>query len=50
MEIAREQKAIPFDVPDVELGHHGDECSFDAVIKKYELDKKNASLLVLERL
>ena len=45
MEIAREQNAIPFDVPDVELGHHGDECSFDAIIEKYELDEKDASLL-----
>lgn len=50
MEIAGEQNAIPFDVPDVELGHHGDECSFDAIIKKYELDKKDASLLVLARI
>ena len=50
MEIAEEQNAIPFDVPDVELGHHGDECSFDAIIKKYELDKKDASLLVLARI
>ena len=50
MEIAGEQNAIPFDVPDVELGHHGDECSFDAIIKKYELDKKDASLLVLAKI
>ena len=27
-------KAIPFDIPNVELGHHGEECSFDAIIKK----------------
>ena len=50
MEIAGEQNAIPFDVPDVELGHHGDECSFDAIIKKYELDKKDASLLELAKI
>jgi hypothetical protein len=30
--------AIPFDVANVELGHHGAECSFDAIIKKYQLD------------
>ncbi len=35
--IAAEQGATPFDVPGAELGHHGAECSFDAVIKKYEL-------------
>lgn len=29
--------AIPFDVKDVELGHHGKECSFDAIVKKYDL-------------
>jgi len=29
--------AIPFDVPNAELGHHGKECSFEAVMKKYRL-------------
>ncbi len=29
--------AIPFDFPGVELGHHGKECSFDALVKKYNL-------------
>jgi protein-tyrosine-phosphatase len=29
--------AIPYDIPDVELGHHGPECSFDAFIARYEL-------------
>lgn len=29
--------ATPFDVPDVELGHHGTMCSFDAIIDKYDL-------------
>ena len=37
MAVVQEQGAIPFDVPDVELGHHGAECSFDAIIKKYGL-------------
>ena len=37
MEIAKREGAIPFDVANVELGHHGLECSFDAVIKKYKL-------------
>jgi hypothetical protein len=26
-----------FDVPACELGHHGAECSFDAIMKKYQL-------------
>ena len=39
-------KAIPFDVPNVELGHHGKECSFDAIIKKYGLSKDPALVLL----
>jgi len=37
LEIAKEQNAIPFDVPNVELGHHDGKCSFDAIIGKYNL-------------
>lgn len=29
--------AIPFDVKGVELGHHGLECSFEAILRKYDL-------------
>ena len=29
---------IVYDVPGCELGHHGAECSFDAIIKRYQLD------------
>jgi protein-tyrosine-phosphatase len=29
--------AIPYDIPDIELGHHGPECSFDAFVDRYEL-------------
>ena len=47
-QVAREQDAIPFDVPDAELGHHGDGCSFDAIILKYEL--KDAALLRLAKI
>jgi hypothetical protein len=35
--IAEREAATPYDVPDVELGHHGAECSFDAIIRKYDL-------------
>ncbi len=38
--------AIPFDVPNVELGHHGKECSFDAIIKKYKLTNDPALALL----
>ena len=34
---AKRQQAIPYDVPNVELGHHGPRCSFDAFIERYEL-------------
>jgi hypothetical protein len=35
--VAEETGAIPFDIPDVELGHDGERCSFDAFLRKYEL-------------
>ena len=35
--VAEREKAIPYDVPNVELGHHGDHCSFDAFLDKYQL-------------
>lgn len=35
--VAERTGAIPYDVPDVELGHHGAECSFDAILERYEL-------------
>jgi hypothetical protein len=37
MDTARREGALPFDVPGVELGHHGERCSFDAFLAKYEL-------------
>jgi hypothetical protein len=36
-EIAKMEGATPYDVKGVELGHHGDRCSFDAIIEKYKL-------------
>lgn len=35
--VASEQGAIPYDVPGVELGHHGGRCSFEAILSKYGL-------------
>jgi len=34
---AQKRGATPYDVKDVELGHHGAECSFDAFVHKYGL-------------
>jgi hypothetical protein len=30
--VAAETGAIPFDAPGVELGHHGERCSFESII------------------
>jgi len=37
METAGRSGAIPYDVDDVELTHDGPLCSFDAILKKYNL-------------
>jgi hypothetical protein len=37
MKVGEREGAVPFDVPGVELGHHGAECSFDAILRKYKL-------------
>ena len=38
LDSARREGAIPYDIPTVELGHHGPRCSFDAFVDRYELD------------
>jgi rhodanese-related sulfurtransferase len=35
--VAAERQAVPYDIPDVEFSHVGDECSFDAFLKHYRL-------------
>jgi hypothetical protein len=47
MAAAAREGATPFDVPEVELGHHGDECSFDAIIHKYGITDPALSALAL---
>ncbi len=37
MTTAAREGATPYDVPGVELGHHGERCSFDAFLDKYRL-------------
>jgi AraC-like DNA-binding protein len=34
---AKKLNAIPFDIPDVEFTHYGDECTFDYIIRKYKI-------------
>jgi hypothetical protein len=36
--VAEREGATPFDVPNVELGHKGEQCSFDAIMTKYNLE------------
>jgi hypothetical protein len=47
-EVVEREGAIPFDAPGVELGHHGDDCTFDTLIKHYGLTDK--ALLRLARI
>ena len=49
MEEAKRLGAVPYDVRDVELGHHGKECSFEAILKKYTL-VSDAALVLLGRI
>ncbi|MGB3657609.1 MAG: chromate resistance protein ChrB domain-containing protein [Pseudolabrys sp.] len=43
---AKRLDAIPYDVKNVELGHHGKECSFEAILKKYKLANDPALVLL----
>jgi hypothetical protein len=46
MDVAQREGATPFDVKGVELGHHGKECSFDALVKKHGLNRDPAVVLL----
>jgi hypothetical protein len=46
--VVKETGAIPFDAPGVELGHHEGRCSFESIIKKYDL--KEPGLLRLAQI
>jgi hypothetical protein len=49
MAVAEREGATPFDVKGVELGHHGKECSFDAIVKKHGLTS-DAALVLLAKI
>jgi hypothetical protein len=38
LETAKELGAIPFDIPNVEYSHVKDLCTFDAIVKKHQLN------------
>jgi hypothetical protein len=46
MDEAKRLDAIPYDVKNVELGHHGKECSFEAILRKYRLMDNHALVLL----
>ncbi len=37
LRVAEETGATPYDIPDVEMTHVGEDCSFDTFLKKYDL-------------
>ena len=49
MHEAQRLGATPFDVPRVELGHHGKECSFEAILKTHRL-AEDAALRLLAKI
>src|SRR5262249_53246521 len=46
MAVAEREGATPFDVKGVELGHHGQECSFEAIVKRRGLTDDPALVLL----
>lgn len=42
---ARELNAIPYDIEGCELGHHGEDVSFNSILKKYQLNDPALQLL-----
>jgi hypothetical protein len=40
-----ELDATPFDIKDCELGHHGEDVSFNSFLKKYRLTDRSLTLL-----
>jgi hypothetical protein len=47
LDVAAREGAIPYDVPGVALGHHGDRCSFDALLAAYGLEDPALHALAL---
>jgi hypothetical protein len=47
---AKELDATPFDIPNVEYTHYGDECTFDYIVKKHKIkDEAINALAVIVR-
>ncbi|MGO4313921.1 chromate resistance protein ChrB domain-containing protein [Pseudomonas sp. KB_15] len=39
LRVAAQKDAVPYDIPGIELTHEGELCSFDAFLKKYQLNE-----------
>lgn len=46
--VAEREEAIPYDVPNVELGHHEGKCSFEAIVSKYRIE--DPAILLLSKI
>ena len=46
MAVAEREGATPYDVEGFDLGHHGKECSFDAIVRRYGLTGDPALMLL----
>ncbi|WP_029269735.1 chromate resistance protein ChrB domain-containing protein [Flavobacterium sp. KJJ] len=45
---AKELNAIPFDIPNVEFTHYNEECTFDYIVKKYQI--KDPAVLIIAKI
>jgi len=47
LEKAGQLSAIPFDIPNVEYTHYGDECTFDYIVKKHDIQDAAIQILAV---
>ncbi|WP_337040367.1 chromate resistance protein ChrB domain-containing protein [Emticicia sp. 17c] len=47
LEKAKELRAIPFDIPGVEFTHYDNQCTFDYIIKKYQIKDPAIEIMAL---
>jgi hypothetical protein len=40
MDLAKQPMALPFDMADVELSHHGEDCTFETLVKRFGIDDR----------
>jgi len=45
LEKAKELNAIPFDIPNVEFTHYDEYCTFDYIVKKYQINDPAISII-----